>query len=301
MLIAIVIAAVVIVIGLIVFQSTRTSGRAPGTPVVQMEDGVPVGPRVAEFHVRGEEAFVHFEVPLPDGEVDDVLSDLLAREAIEVVREKRHTLPIADVHRVVAMGRRGGNWERAVSVTLDTPGELPPPVAPDLLPRSHPSTFEVLERFAETPDIHPGVAARAPEEGLPPLGEEIALPRAAEAGLRAAGVDPATAGVGDLVLGLLRMTGHALTGEGDTWTATKGGERLFVRIVDHHPGGHPELGERELDRFVVDFVSSGASRGILVTEKFGPFEIYDRERRDKRMRFITRERLQHFVDALALG
>jgi hypothetical protein len=300
MVIPIVIAAVVIVIGLVVFQSMRRSGAAPGTPVVHMEDERP-GPRVAEFHVRGEEAFVHFEVPLSDGEVDEVLFDLLAREAVEVVREKRHSLPISEVHRVVAMGRRGGEWARAASVTLDTPGELPPPVAPDLLPKSHSSTFDAIEQIAGSPEVTPGVAAREPHEGLPPIGEEIVMPRAAEAGLRAIGIDPASAGAGDLVLGLLRMTGHAMTGEGDTWTATKAGERLFVRVVDHEPGGHPELGEREVDRFVVDFVSSGSTRGILVTEKFGPFEIYDRERRDKRMRFITRERLQQFVDALALG
>ena len=301
MVIAIVIAVAVVVIGLAVYMSRRRTGPAGGHAAVQVEEQSRPGPRVVEFHVRGEEAFVHFEVPLPEGEVDDVLSDLLVREAVEVVREKRHSLPIADVHRVVAMGRRGGSWERAASFTLDTPGELPPPVAPDLLPKSHSSTFEALERIGDSPDIAPGVAARAPEEGLAPIGEELALPRAAEAGLRAVGVDPATAGAGDLVLGLLRMTGHVLTGQGDTWTATKGGDRLFVRVVDHEPGGHPELGEREVDRFVVDFVSSGATRGVLVTEKFGPFEIYDRERRDRRMRFITRERLQQFVDALALG
>lgn len=301
MVIALVIAAAVVVIGLAVYMSRRRSGPAGGSAPVQVEGQDRPGPRVAEFHVRGEEAFVHFEVPLPDGAVDQVLSDLLAREAIEVVREKRHTLPIDDVHRVVAMGRRGSGWEQVASVTLDTPGELPPPVAPDLLPKSHASTFEALERIAGAPEITPGVAARPREEGLSPIGDELALPRSAEAGLRAAGVDPASAGAGELVLGLLRTTGHAVTGADDTWTATKGGDRLFVRTVDHHPGDHPELGERDIDRFVVDFVSSGATRGILVTEKYGPFEIYDRERRDTRMRFITRERLQPFVDALALG
>jgi len=61
------------------------------------------------------------------------------------------------------------------------------------------------------------------------------------------------------------------------------------------------LQESEVGRFVVDFLSSGADRGLLITEKFSPFEIYDRERREPRMRFITRERLQAFVDALTVG
>ena len=47
--------------------------------------------------------------------------------------------------------------------------------------------------------------------------------------------------------------------------------------------------------------STGADKELLITEKFSPFEIYDRERREPRMRFITRERLQDFVDALVLG
>jgi hypothetical protein len=51
---------------------------------------------------------------------------------------------------------------------------------------------------------------------------------------------------------------------------------------------------------VVDFGSSGADRGLLISEKFAPFEIYDRERRDRRIRFVTRERLEGFIDALAL-
>ncbi len=51
---------------------------------------------------------------------------------------------------------------------------------------------------------------------------------------------------------------------------------------------------------MVDFVSAGADQGLLVTDKFAPFGIYDRERRDARMRFVTRERLQKFINALAL-
>jgi hypothetical protein len=38
-----------------------------------------------------------------------------------------------------------------------------------------------------------------------------------------------------------------------------------------------------------------------VTDKFGPYVMYEKERRDPRCRFITRERLQVFVDSFALN
>ena len=34
-------------------------------------------PRIAAFHVQGDAAMVTFDVPLPEGEVDPVLADLL--------------------------------------------------------------------------------------------------------------------------------------------------------------------------------------------------------------------------------
>ena len=53
-------------------------------------------------------------------------------------------------------------------------------------------------------------------------------------------------------------------------------------------------------QFVVEFVNSGADRGLLISDKFSPFEVYEREKREPRIRFVTRERLQKFVDALSL-
>ena len=52
--------------------------------------------------------------------------------------------------------------------------------------------------------------------------------------------------------------------------------------------------------FVADFAGAKTDRALLVTDKFGPFEVYERERRDPRCRIITRERLQKFVDSMAL-
>lgn len=294
----------VVVIGIAIWAAGRRSGGAPGgegPPGVVTADAGPGRPRVAEFHVRGNEAQVSFEVPLPAGEVDEVLRDLLVREAVEVVREKRHSLPITDVTRVVALGRRDGQFVAVGGVDLATPGELPPPIRVESV-HAHKLDFDPFEAVASA-GPPPGVAVPSSAEDLAPISSELRIPAGVAAGLRTQGVDPSEAGAGDVVLGMLRLTGHtvAVRGGEDTYTATKGGQTTLVRVVPHRPGSHPELDESEVKRFAVDFASSGAGRGLLVTEKFGPFEVYDRERREPRVRFVTRERLQSFVDALSLG
>jgi hypothetical protein len=86
----------------------------------------------------------------------------------------------------------------------------------------------------------------------------------------------------------------------DSFRARRAGQTTFVRVVAHSAGAHPELDESAIRQFVVDFGGSGSDRGLLLSEKYAPFEIYDRERRDGRVRFVTRERLQGFIDAFAL-
>lgn len=302
MTIAIVIVVAVAVIAAIVLLSRRgSSAAAPVAGGVTVENDRS-GPAVAEFHVVDGAAAVHFDVPLPAGELDQVLTDLLIREAVEVVREKRHTLPLDDVHRVIAFGRRDGEWEPVGSVELDTPGTLPPPMVPTLLPHAQHAAFDAFDRISELPDSVPGLADRPTGESLARLGPQLRLPTAVDAGLRAQGHDPASADACDLVLGVMRLAGYAVSARAEgTYDVSRSGQRLFVRTVPHEVDDHPELHGSAVDRFVIDFVSSKADRGLLITEKFSPFEIYDRERREPRMRFITRERMQAFVDALAVG
>ena len=80
---------------------------------------------VESFHVHGHEARVTFAVPLDD-EDDAVLNELLVDEAVEVVRQKRHTLPIEDVQEIVVYAGIDNVREVGRSV-LPAPGELPPP------------------------------------------------------------------------------------------------------------------------------------------------------------------------------
>lgn len=296
--IVIALVVVVAVVGL-VFSRRGSAGTGRGTVTVEPDR---TGPVVADFHVTDGAARVYFDVPLPQGTVDDVLADLLIREAVEVVREKRHTLPLGDVHRVVAFGRRNGDWEQVGSVELDTPGTLPPPMVPTMLPHAHRPGFDAFEQISDLPGHAPGLADRAAGEQLAPLAPQVKLPAAVDAGLRAQGLDPAAADATDLALGVMRLAGYAVSERSaTTYDAVRAGQRVFVRTVPHAAADHPELSESAVDRFVVDFMSSGADRGLLITEKFSPFEIYDRERREPRMRFITRERFQAFIDALAVG
>lgn len=297
--IAVGVLAVILAATLIVVNRRRGGSGEAAAGVVSADMGRP-RPTVAEFHVQDGTARVHFEVPLPASGADEVLAELLGREAVEVVREKRHSLPIGDVTRVTALGRFGADWLEVTSIGLDTPGELPPPMLPEMLPHAGRGDFDPFEHISGLPEHAPGLAEGRRGEDLEPM--RLRLPATASAGLRAQGVDPDGSDAIDLVLGLMRAAGYSISSTGDdTFMAVLGGGRTMLRVIPHEAGSHPEVDETAIRRFVVDFGASGADRGILLSEKWSPFEIYDRERRDRRIRFVTRERLQAFVDALALG
>ena len=76
-----------------------------------------------------------FDVPLPDVE-DQVLNELLVDEAVEVVREKRHTLPISDVTEIVVFAGRDDIREIGRTV-LPSPGQLPPPMEREVFNLTH--------------------------------------------------------------------------------------------------------------------------------------------------------------------
>ena len=301
-LLFVIVVAVVLVIAAAAVLLNRRSSAGDGSEAGSSTDSDRVGPKVSDFHVSDGVAQVRFEVPLPSGDVDAVLADLLIREAVEVVREKRHTLPISDVHSVVALGRRGGEWIEVGRVALDTPGVLPPPMIPELLPHASRPGFDAFDRMSDLPENPPSLAHHSSTETLSPIGPELRLANTVEAGLRAQGLDPESTDACALVLGVMRLAGYTVVERSaDTFEAMRAGQRIFLRTVGHGASDHPELAEPDIDRFVVGFMSSGSDRGLLITEKFSPFEVYDRERREPRMRFITRERMQAFVDALAMG
>ena len=263
-------------------------------------------PSVAEFGVEGHTARVRFEVPLPDGD-DEILSELLVAEAIEVVREKRHSLPLAGVTHVVALAGQGGEVREVGRAKLDQPGVLPPRVeGVNILNLSilanDPLSHSFSEPAGDSGGVRPGVAENVRSDELRPLSSELRLPKAIHTGLRAQGIDPETVSPGELVVGLLRLFGYQITAAGlHSWVAAKGGERTYIVEDPYKPGDHPELEEGVIRRFMVEFATAGTDRGMLVTDKYGPFEIYTLEKREPRVRFVTRDRLQKMVDSLALS
>lgn len=301
--IAVVIAVIFGAVAAVVLERRRR-----GRPVLAVASGATstagtpsrVRPTVAEFHVMNGSARVSFDVPLPAGGADHVLAELLGREAVEVVREKRQSLPLGDLERVVALGRRGTEWVEVATIGLETPGELPPPMVPELMPHSVHHEFNPFARLAELPEAASGRTGGAAGEHLDAL--TLRLPAHAHAAVRSQGVDPGVADATAVALALMRGVGYQVSEVAPgTFRADRAGERTFVRVVVHRPGDHPELDEMDIRKFVVDFAASGASRGLLLSEKWAPFEIHERERRDPRVRFITRERIQSFADVLALG
>ncbi len=298
----IILLAAVGAIAYFVFRGAKALPPEVGASQSVTEPARPVPP-VAEFHVKADAAEVYFDVPLPAG-ADPVLEKLLLHEAVEVVREKRHSLPIDQVARVVAYGKSGPEFAKVGEVGLETPGTLPPPAPP-------PTVFkqagpDPLAAFGgDSGGSAPGVKSTVPEEGIGPAGANLELPAEIESGLRLQGFDPGSATAGQLVLGLLRLSGYTVSAptqaEGyETYTASNPAGRTYVCVDPLVDSDYAELGEPLINRFMIDFGQSGHERGLLVSDKFGPYLVYEKERREPRIRFITRERLQQFVDSLAL-
>ncbi|MCL1693101.1 MAG: hypothetical protein M3096_05410 [Actinomycetia bacterium] len=270
-------------------------------------------PILADFHVRGEIAEVYYAVPLPQGEIDDHLRDLLCHDASLVLHEKKtHGLPIEQVTRATVYGRLGEEPVEIGVIELEVPGEIPEIVAPELVPHASATGFDPLAHLGEQDfEFQPGLVDRESQEGLPPFLNEIVIAKSVEARLRAAGVDPTNVSLQDLSISLLRTAGYEVeveraglatpeSGTAEMYRARKAGVDVLVVIAPHAEGEHPELGERTVNTFTIKVAQTSPQRALLITDKFGPYLVYEKERADPRCRFITRERLQAFVDGFAV-
>ncbi len=304
---------VIIIIGLLLMafaimtrRRTQTAKEAlvtpDGAPAMELSVDRP-RPAVAAFHVQEHEAQVTFDVPLPESDgPDELMQELLINEALEVTREKRHHLPIDQVTEVVAFAGRGEVREVG-RIRLPAPGELPPPLSgAAVLDLSAVDIDPLEEQFTGRSDATPQTTSTSTEGELVPIGRELRIPKAVDVGLRAQGIDPSTMSAGELVRGTLAVFGYQVTQEDDhLYRASRAGTTTLIYDVPHEPGGYQEVSETAIRDFTVTFLASKADRGLLVSDKYGPFEVYERERNDSRVRFVTRERLQHFVDSLALS
>lgn len=267
-------------------------------------------PPVDSFHVRGDTASVVFSVPLGDGEAGGHLTDLLSANAIEYVREKvADGLPLEGVHRIAVSAMRADGPELLTTVDLPEVGELPeesPILARD--PDSHDPIAAVAQVVADASVTAP----TGRSDTLDPVARIVELSSPTEAHLRAMGVDPTSMELEDLAVGFLRASGYTVDPARSSFSMSsvpsdqlfafsRGADSGVLAIVPHRSGEYPELDEKVLAEFSIAVAQASPKRAILVTDKFGPYAMYERERRDPRLVFVTRERLQSFVDSFDLG
>lgn len=266
----------------------------PDVPTFQ-----PPRPPLAAFDVDDRTVTVTFAVPIPpDG--DEVLTDVLVGEAIETIRERRHTEPLPPVDTLVVRAGIPATEIDRRPIPDGNPAESG--FGTSMLNLSS----IALDPLQVLVDQGPGeldLPVRTSGDEVRGVGGLLRLPRAVETGLRAQGIDPASMTAGQLVTGMLALVGYTVTpGVADhTYFAQKGTERTFIRVDPPAPDGHPEVGEEMIQRFLFEFQSAQTDRGLFVSDKYAPFGVFDKEAREPRIRFLTRERLQKFVDGLALG
>ena len=257
---------------------------------------------VIEFTSSVREAIVVFDAPVPDGPVANVLRDLMFEEALRVLHEKRRNgLPLGGVETVRVFGICNGARVDVGAVDVTDPEEIP-----DLRDVALAHTTAKGDPFRgltqSEMDLAPKLKDRSADDGIPPLGEMLRFSERVDAGLRLQSIDPATVSIGALAQGLFQIGGYHIRASGDSSFVTfKDGVSTYVAVVRHIEGGHPELQSSEMMTFTIDFQRSGSDRGLLITDKYGPFDIYAREKRAYTVRYIPRERLQAFVDSFAFA
>ncbi len=257
-----------------------------------------------EFHVVDNEITIDFDVPLPASGADEVLTELLSHHAIEIIKDRKERgQPLAGIPVARVSARRLDEYVEVAELDLEQPGEVLDIELPELVPLRLTAGYDPLAKFGEREgkDVLP-LAARPAGDELAPIGEEIRLTAGLAAGLRSLGVDPARMTATDLGLGLLRLTGYDLRERADgTYVASGHGTSTLVTFVDHNAGDYPELSERAVNAFLIACSLSSTERGLLITDKYGPYLIYRKERANPDTIFVARERLQDFVDAIALS
>lgn len=290
--------AVLLLIGIIWWQRLSRTDSSPSRD----RELWSARPTLLEFHVEGEVARVIFDASISETETDPILAEMLIGEAIEVVREKRDHLPITEVTRVVVLA--GKPDPVPVGETkLKAPGRLPPRPLGSPLQTLTRTGSDPLDRQFQATDKAPlsSTSKTSRDTSLPPISTELNIPGPVERGLRAIGIDTETMTATELVVGTLKLSGYRVepTSSPSNQMAHKEGKTTLIQEDFYQPDGHQVVEEKTLRSFMAQFSSSGADRGVLVSDKYAPYQIYEMEQRQPKCRFLTRERLQGVVDTLA--
>lgn len=308
--IALVIAlAIGIIYAVVSARSGATTGSARGSAGAERTSALPT-PQVSDFHVAGDTATTRFDVPLGDSEAGQHLVDILSLAAVEHLHAKQKSgLPLDGVTRIDVHAIRNGASESITVVELPNPGELPSAEAMRVaLAPAHDPIADLAAVVADT-----SVSAPPSSKGqLESVAEFVRLSGPTEATLRSMGVDPASMSLSELAKALFAAGGFSVQ-EGhpsvkisseptaEVYRFTKAGQDAAAVVLAHEVGSHPEVPERLFTEIAVASGQLGSSQILLITDKFGPYSMYEREKRSKNTVFITRERLQAFVDTFGLS
>ena len=286
------------------FGQSALRSAAPDSPLPHRP-----APLVTDFHVKGDTARILFSVPLGDAPAGDHLTDLLRANAVEYVRTKKADgLPLDGIRHIEVSAMRGDDPEVVYTVDLPDEGELPDPRLNVLVELEHDPIAHVASVVADTTVS----TSKSAAETLEPVAKFIELSSPTEAHLRSIGLDPADMSLEDLVIGLLRVSGYEVAvgrtgfslGSADKasiYGLRRAGQNTVLAVLEHEGDSYPELGEHIFSEFAVSVAQTNPDVAILVTDKYGPYAMYEREKRDKRLVFITRERLQAFVDSFGIS
>jgi hypothetical protein len=251
-----------------------------------------------------------FAVPLGDAPAGTHLVEILSAAAVEYIRRKAaEGLPLGGIASIDVYAMRGADRERVGTVELPKVGVLPEPLSVSIAPLGD------VDPIAAVAGVVADAGVKAPsgsEGGLESVASFIQLTGPNEARLRSIGVDPASMSLQELVVGLMQAGGYdvhpapttfhsAGLSEADTYRASLAGRTSTIVVLTHKEGDYPEVEENQLAELAVAASQVRTDQLVLVTDKYGPYSMYDRERRTDKLVFVTRERLQSFVDSFGLG
>ena len=314
MLIIVFILVAVVILGGAIYAIKAVGASGSGTSGhdgdAKPSKGLSLGPEVTEFHVKGDTAAMVFNVPLGESEAGQHLVDLLSAAGVEHIRALVDDgLPLDGVARITISAMRNGSPEQIGSVEFAEVGTLPS--ATDM-PALHAVEHDPVAVLAAVVADESVTSAPTSTGTLEPVSSFLELTGPCEARLRAAGVDTSTMSHGELCRGLLRIGGYVINDatpqasltsapDAEVFSATRAGQRLQIVVLSHVEGEYPEVDDRVLAELAVLASSPKVDKVMLVTDKFSPYSMYDRERRSDTVVFVTRERLQAFVDSFGLG
>lgn len=266
-------------------------------------------PEVVDFHVAGDTAKTYFGVPLGDADAGQHLIDLLSLSAVEYLHQKQRSgLPLGGVEKIAIFATRNGEPVLVTTVDLPDTGELPDPAHMRVFEAT--STDPVAELTAVVADSTVGSAPSSSGD-IEPVASFVDLTGPTDASLRALGVDPASMSLDELARGLFTIGGYQLDSGAagvnvdapgaTSFGATKPGSSVAVVVLPHDEGSHPEVDEKVFTSIGIAAGQMNVDQVMLISDKFGPYSMYEREKRSSKTVFITRERLQAFVDSFGLG